>query len=122
MLRTVVFAGLLLASFATIHPVRAQTASEVYPTISNPAVLQDFGGVEGIRALMEDFERELLARPSMRPFFANRDNTRLKALLVQQVCQILGGGCTYTGRTMLESHTGMGVTQAHFYALVEAVL
>jgi hemoglobin len=99
----------------------AQTPSVVFPTVSNPQVLADFGGVAGIRALMEDFERNLIANPTTRPFFANRDNTMLKARLTEQVCQILGGGCVYTGATMADSHRNMGVNQAHFLQLVDAL-
>jgi hemoglobin len=40
-------------------------------------------------------------------------------MLVDQVCEATGGPCTYTGRTMRETHDGMGVTAGEFDALVE---
>ena len=40
-------------------------------------------------------------------------------MLVDQVCEATGGPCTYTGRTMKETHDGMGVTAGEFDALVE---
>src|ERR671919_804366 len=43
---------------------------------------------------------------------------RLKAMLVDQVCEATGGPCTYTGRDMRETHDGMGVTAGEFDALV----
>lgn len=121
MMHKMILGAVLALAAAAAAPGHAQPATVVYPTVSSPRVLEDFGGVAGIRALMEDFERELIATPATRPFFANRDNTALKARLVEQVCQILGGGCVYTGRTMADSHSGMGVTEAQFYALVEAL-
>jgi hemoglobin len=47
---------------------------------------------------------------------------RLKKMLVDQVCEAAGGPCTYTGRTMKETHDGMGVTAGEFDALVEDLI
>jgi hemoglobin len=47
------------------------------------------------------------------------DIPRLKKMLVDQVCEAAGGPCTYTGRSMRETHDGMAVTDAEFSALVE---
>lgn len=121
MIRNTVLGVLVAMTIFAVEPTRAQTATEVYPTVSNPRVLDDFGGLAGIRALIEDFQREVIANTTTQPFFANRDNTALKERLVEQVCQILGGGCVYTGRTMRESHANMGISQAQFFALIEAL-
>ena len=51
--------------------------------------------------------------------FAKTDIPRLKAMLVDQVCEASGGPCTYAGRDMKETHQGMGVTTGEFDALVE---
>ncbi len=51
--------------------------------------------------------------------FAKTDVPRLKAMLVDQVCEATGGPCTYAGRDMKETHKGMGVTTGEFDALVE---
>jgi hemoglobin len=40
-------------------------------------------------------------------------------MLVDQICAQSGGPCTYTGRSMKEAHTNMGVTDGEFGALVE---
>jgi hemoglobin len=40
-------------------------------------------------------------------------------MLIDQVCEAAGGPCTYTGRSMKETHDGMGVTAGEFDALVE---
>ena len=39
--------------------------------------------------------------------------------LVEQFCVVMNGPCTYSGRTMAESHKGMKVSEGAFYALVE---
>jgi hemoglobin len=51
--------------------------------------------------------------------FARSDVARVKAMLVEQVCAQTGGPCTYTGRSMKDSHRNMGVTEGEFNALVE---
>jgi hemoglobin len=50
--------------------------------------------------------------------FARTDVSRLKAMLVEQVCAATGGPESYTGRGMRETHDGMGVTAGEFDAFV----
>ena len=52
-------------------------------------------------------------------YFSGTDLTKLKMHLVNQICEASGGPCTYTGRTMKQTHKGMGVTDAAFGALVD---
>ena len=104
-------------------------AAERDPTAPDPApahpelrpVLDEFGGVEGLTALMDTFMAGLLADPQMGPFFANADQARVKRQLVEQFCVILGGDCTYTGRDMRSSHAGLGIDRADFNRLVEVL-
>jgi hemoglobin len=51
--------------------------------------------------------------------FARSNIPRVKSMLVDQICSATGGPCTYTGRSMKEAHTNMGVTDGEFDALVE---
>jgi hemoglobin len=114
---------LLAAAMAT--PAAAQQAAqptEVYEKVSNARLFEEaFGGTEGLTRIMDDFMVNLLADPRTRPFFETVDQARVKAQLVQQFCDILQGGCVYQGATMKQSHQGMGVNSAHFYALVESL-
>lgn len=92
------------------------------PAPADPAlrrVFEQFGGRDGLVALMDDFMALLLADPRTRDFFAESDQAAVKAHLVDQFCAILGGGCTYTGRDMKTAHKGLGVDRAAFNALVE---
>ncbi len=102
----------------------ADGQSPMAPAPAHPElrpVLEAFGGVPGLEALMDDFMAGLLADPRTRPFFENADQDRVKRQLVEQFCVILGGDCTYTGRNMRESHEGHVITAAHFNALVEVL-
>lgn len=111
----------LLLGATTAHPsARAQDAPD--PAPAHPElrpVLDEFGGVPGLTALMDEFMVVLLEDPRMRPFFENTDQARVKRQLVEQFCVILGGDCTYTGRDMRASHAALGIDRADFNALVE---
>lgn len=83
------------------------------------ALLESFGGREGLVRIMDDVMVRWLANPRTRPFFEGSDQDRIKKQLVEQFCVVMNGPCTYSGRTMAESHKGMAVTEGAFYALVE---
>ena len=82
-------------------------------------VLDDFGGMPGLTALMDSFMEIMLEDPRLRPFFEHTENDRIKRQLAEQFCVILGGDCVYTGRDMVESHNGSIIDRADFNALVE---
>ena len=77
------------------------------------------GGKDAITAVVDDFVANIAADARINSFFANADIPHLKTMLVDQICEASGGPCKYTGKTMKESHTGMGVKDEHFNALVE---
>jgi hemoglobin len=113
----------LIASTLFFAPsAYAQNSAPTTPVIAtDQSLFNDFGGREGLVLLMDDFMVNLLADPRTKPFFEASDQARVKNHLVEQFCVILNGGCTYSGRDMKTTHEGMGVTQAGFYALVEAL-
>lgn len=109
---------LLCLALAGAVPVAAQ----MDPAPRHPelrGVLEDFGGEAGLAGLMDDLMAVMLDNPRLRPFFETIDQPLLKRHLADQFCVILGGDCSYTGRTMIESHAGLGITRADFNALVE---
>ena len=84
-----------------------------------PTLYQQFGERPGIEALVEDLLARLLEDPRINRQFAEVDLVNLNDRLVEQICVEVGGPCTYTGRSMAESHAALTVSQADFYALVE---
>lgn len=86
---------------------------------AKPSLYERLGGKPAITAVVDDFITNVAADQRINHFFANTNATRLKLLLVEQICAGTGGPCTYEGRSMQESHHGMGVTDADFNALVE---
>lgn len=77
------------------------------------------GGKGVITAVVETFVGNVGGDKRINGYFGSTDLTKLKMHLVNQICQASGGPCKYTGRTMKQTHAGMGVTDAAFGALVE---
>lgn len=77
------------------------------------------GGKDAIAAVVEDFVAACADDSRINAKFAKSDIARLKTMLVDQVCEATAGPCTYMGRDMKETHTGMGVTTGEFDALVD---
>jgi hemoglobin len=77
------------------------------------------GGKPAITAVIDDFVGNVAADGRINKRFANADVPRLKARLVDQVCEASGGPCTYTGASMRDAHAGMKISDAEFNALVE---
>ena len=83
------------------------------------SLYERLGGKEAITAVVDDFVANVAADNRINGFFAKTNIPRLKANLVDQICQATGGPCTYTGRDMKTAHKGMGITDADFNALVQ---
>jgi hemoglobin len=87
---------------------------------ADQSTFADFGGREGLVKIMDDLMINLSADPRTKPFFGNNPkDTYIKAMLVEQMCALLDGGCKYTGRDMKSAHADMKVNRAAFNALVE---
>ncbi len=93
--------------------------SRVFPARAGADVLRDFGGKDGLTAIMDDLEINLMADPRTRPFFENVDRKRIKQQIVIQCCALLGGECVYSGANMKGVHRGLGITMEDFNALIE---
>lgn len=83
------------------------------------AMWRAFHEKAGVDRMTDDFVDRLLVDRRIADIFKGQDIVRLRRTLKEQFCYILGGGCTYTGRTMAEGHKNLGVQTADFNALVE---
>jgi hemoglobin len=80
---------------------------------------EQMGGEAKMRAIAEEFTNVLLADPRINFTFANTDLAKFKQLIFEQFCNLTGGPCKYTGRSMKESHEKLNSTNAQFNALAE---
>jgi hemoglobin len=112
------FAILILASMAFITSCSDDDEKAV-----EPSLYTRLGGIEAIAAVTDKFLANVAADNTINARFeaAVADEFRLKLLrnnLVDQICAGSGGPCQYKGKTMLEAHTGMNITNEEFSALV----
>jgi hemoglobin len=80
---------------------------------------QDMGGVDSIKKIASDTTDNFLADPRIKATFDNTNMDRFRVLLADQFCVVAGGPCTYTGRTMKDTHKGLHLGNADFNAVVE---
>jgi hemoglobin len=87
--------------------------------VKGKSLYDRLGGKGAITAVVETFVGNVGGDTRINGFFGSTDLTKLKMHLVNQICEASGGPCKYTGRTMKQTHAGMGVHDAAFGALVE---
>ena len=88
-------------------------------SMAQPSLYERLGGKPAITAVIDDFIGNVAADNRINKRFGGADIPRLKARLVDQVCEAAGGPCKYTGASMRDAHKGMNITDADFGALVE---
>ena len=75
---------------------------------------QAFGGRAGLVKIMDDFMIGLVADPRTTKFFNNDKQAFIKAMLVEQMCELMNGGCKYPGRDIKTTHASMKVNREAF--------
>ncbi|SEK05581.1 group I truncated hemoglobin [Paraburkholderia diazotrophica] len=83
------------------------------------SLYRTFGGQAGLAKIIDDFYDLVLKDPRTAPYFDGAPIRRIKQKLGEQLCVLLGGPCTYTGRTMKRTHEGQNIDRAAFNAAVE---
>ncbi|WP_215844489.1 group 1 truncated hemoglobin [Acidithiobacillus montserratensis] len=122
----VVFTGLTL-SIGLVAPLAVASPSatsvqqaDIKMPIQN--YIGAFGGPSGVKALINTFVGYVAADPHINYYFAHTNIKALKYNLTQQVCEVVGGNCTYTGPTMTAAHKNLHVTTAAFNYLAQDMI
>ncbi len=83
------------------------------------SLYERLGGYNAVAAVVDDFVGRLIADKQFERFFAGHSTDskkRIRQHIVDQLCAAAGGPCIYTGRTMKDSHAGLGITEAEWNA------
>lgn len=104
---------------ATMLAAHGQTQATPEATPAPASLYEAFGKQDGIRRLSDDFVLRLSTDARTAPFFKESNLKRVREKIAEQLCQVLGGGCVYTGDSMVEVHKGQGIQKADFNAVVE---
>jgi hemoglobin len=83
---------------------------------------RQLGGQPGVEALVEALLERLADDDRIAARFADTNIGRLRRMLIEQICNLSGGPCAYSGESMLQVHAGMNLSQAEFNALVEDLI
>jgi hemoglobin len=91
------------------------------PAAEAASLYDRMGGQPTVQAIADDVIDDAANDPKLKRSFAKVDLVRVKRLLAEQICEVTGGGCRYTGDSMHDVHAGLGITEAEFYGLVEVL-
>lgn len=110
---TCLFSGILLLACGK---------EDTTPT-PTPTLYERLGGISAISAVVDQFLANVVGDNTINARFAPTvaDPFRTQLLrnnLIDQICAGSGGPCQYKGKTMMEAHKNMNITDAEFNALV----
>lgn len=108
----------IISTFFLVTLLSACTSMQSTPS-PQKSLYDRLGGKPAIQAVVDDFIGNVAADNRINGFFAKTNIPRLNMMLVNQICEATGGPCKYEGRSMKAAHTGMGLSDADFNALVE---
>jgi hemoglobin len=91
-------------------------------TVKEQALYVQLGQTEGIKKLVEDFINELLIDKRIAHHFEEAELDRFHDKLVEQICELSGGPCKYSGKAMKKLHDDFEINEGQFNALVEALM
>ena len=106
----------LIIALGIAAPATAQPATK--------SLYERLGGLYSIATVVDDFIERLLvngtlnANPAIKEARTRVPKAGLKFQATALVCEVTGGPCKYTGRTMKESHARLNINEAQWQAMV----
>lgn len=76
------------------------------------------GGEAGVTAIAATLIDRVSADPKLGRSFKDTQLDRIKRLLAEQICELSGGPCRYSGDSMREVHAGHHISEAEFFGMV----
>ncbi len=101
--------------------------AQVVPSPTNAALtpsdalFQAFGQKDGINRVAEDAVKRWVVDPRIAEFFKDSKPEGLAESLAEQICNLTGGPCQYTGPNMKKAHLDMKIKKSDFNAVVEGL-
>ena len=85
------------------------------------SLYERLGGEPVVAAVAADVIDRTATSHALGRSFQGSKLDRIKQLLAEQICDLSGGPCRYSGDPMREVHAGHEITQAEFYGMVEVL-
>jgi hemoglobin len=114
-LSTLLPALALALSLATLWSASAQDGQMQM----KKSLYERLGSYNAIAAVVDDFVGRLVTDKQFERFFVGHSTDskkRIRQHIVDQLCAGAGGPCVYMGRTMKDSHMGLGISEAEWDA------
>ncbi|HEX9735567.1 MAG TPA: group 1 truncated hemoglobin [Thermoanaerobaculia bacterium] len=111
----------VLSPFALILALVLPLAAAASAHEDEKTLYQRLGGYDALAAVTDDFLGRFLGDEALKRFFVGFSTdslNRIRQHVVDQLCQVTGGPCVYTGRDTKTSHAGIGITEADWDATV----
>jgi hemoglobin len=86
---------------------------------ANPSLYVRLGGESGVAAISNLLIDQVVADPVLGRSFKDTNLGHIKGLLAEQICELSGGPCHYSGDPMKPVHAGHHISEAEFYGMVE---
>jgi hemoglobin len=86
---------------------------------ADKTLYESMGGEPALRAALDHFADIVVADDRINFTFAEANMAKFKQLLFEQLCNLSGGPCKYTGRDMRTTHAKLNINNAEFNALAE---
>lgn len=108
--------AVLLSCVGSTRTASAQSGESLYKRL---------GGYDALAAVTDDFITRLATDKTLGRFFvgaSDNSKTRIRQLVVDQLCAATGGPCAYIGRDMKAAHKGLGITEEDWNISVKHLL
>ncbi len=111
---------ILAAGLVVLGAVRTAAAQQAPDT----SLYNRLGGAYAIATVVDDFIERLLvndvlnANPRIKEARDRVPRAGLKYRVTELVCQVTGGPCTYTGRTMKATHAHLNINDEQWQAML----
>jgi hemoglobin len=86
---------------------------------ANESLYSRIGGKSVVDAIASETIDQVVTDPRLNQSFHGSNLGRIKRLLAEQICDLAGGGCAYSGDSMRDVHAGHHISEAQFYGLVQ---
>lgn len=89
---------------------------------TSDSLYKDIGGEAKVAEIVDNFIYEIEYDPIILSYFEGSDIARFRAKLIEQLCMVTGGPCSYSGDTMEQVHGGMSITETDFNRTVDLLI
>lgn len=107
----------LLITFATLFALAGCQS-----TPGSATLYDELGGMPVIEKITDNFIDEISFDPQIVAHFKDTKIERFREKLIEQLCNVSGGPCEYSGDKMTDVHTKMNITEAEFNRTVDLLI